>query len=589
MQTPEPSGPSDASPSPKVDSAKSRRTWSWKKRIIVGALTAVVGFAAMMGGAEYYTAQPAFCRSCHIMEPYWQSWNHDLHSSKLGVRCVDCHYAPGERFTFHAKFKGLSQATSYFSGRAGGSRPRAKVNDASCTTSACHGDNKYLATKLLIGEIRSEKRNILGQETEVNRVPTVTFVHDKHLNVEPQRDANRSKLEEASARVKAALPAEVFASLEALSTSVQPFPARIEKLTAELTARGLQGSVPDATEMLRLADMGVRFEQLAGLNCAACHSYDASGQNHFAVDRQTCYTCHFTNQAFNHGTGQCLNCHVPPTRQILIHAAPATQGAKPSIMNHQDILDRKIDCTSCHLDVIQGQGRVSARECTHCHDQASYLERFESRTLKDVEEYHRVHVAAQRARCPDCHGATTHALIEPTMVATSAGFLKPIIENCQHCHPDHHTEQVELLMGVGGAGNEPAMPNAMFGSRLNCQACHQQSGEDFKGDPLIQATASTCIACHEQKYGDLLKQWLSEVSAYLTESEKALAQVKQRVEQRKAEGKPIPEKVAGLIEAAEQNIHLVKTGNGIHNRNFATHLLDVSDERLREAQQLLAE
>ena len=174
------------------------------------------------------------------------------------------------------------------------------------------------------------------------------------------------------------------------------------------------------------------------------------------------------------------------------------------------------------------------------------------------------------------------------MVATSAGFLKPIIDNCQHCHPDHHNEQVELLMGVGGAAVDHAMPNAMFGSRLNCQACHKQPGEDFKGDPLIQATADTCVACHEKKYGDLLKQWLQEISAYLTESEKALSQVKQRVEQRKAEGKPVPEKVAELLKVAEQNIHLVKIGNRIHNRHFATHLLDVSDDKLREAQELLS-
>ncbi len=566
-----------------------RRVWSWKKRLLVGAGVMIAMIAASMGGAEYYTAKPTFCRSCHVMETYYQSWSHDVHSTKLGVRCVDCHYAPGERHTIHAKFKGLSQMASYFSGRYGSSRPRAHVNEASCLVSECHGDHKFMDKKLPIGEVRTEKRIIAGVETEVKRTPTVTFVHSKHLEVGSQLTHNNEKLEQVTAKLQAAVPAEVLTEIKEVVASVEPMTDRQQKLAQLLTGHKLEAGKDDAAQFLELSDMGVRLEQLSGLSCASCHSYDGSGQQHFAVDRQSCYTCHFTNQKFNGGSGRCLTCHTPPTRQIVIHGAPATQGAGASIMNHQDILDRKIDCASCHLDVVQGGAAVTERECAHCHDQTRYLKNFATRTAGDVEEYHRIHVAAQRARCPDCHGATRHQLIEPTLVATSAGFLKPIIDQCQHCHPKHHDEQVKLLMGVGGPKKEPAMPNAMFGSRVNCRACHQKPGEDFKGDPLIQATADTCVSCHEKKYGDLLRQWLQELDAYLAESEKALAQVKQRVEQYRSKGGKVPSIALELLSEAEQEIHLVKIGNGIHNRNYATHLLDMADDDLRAAQKLLAE
>jgi nitrate/TMAO reductase-like tetraheme cytochrome c subunit len=559
----------------------------WMRRIGWAAAIFVVCSGLMMGGAEYYTGRPEFCRSCHIMEPYYQSWSRDIHGAKLGVRCVDCHYAPGERLTFHAKFKGLSQATSYFSGRAGGSRPRAHLNDASCLTSACHGDGKYIDKKILIGEVRSEKRYVAGKTVEVQRTPTVTFVHAKHIKVTDRLKQTGEQVEKLESSLKAALPEGLFTLVEGITIAVQPLPDREAKLGQLLKDKGLARLEPDALEYARAVDLELRFKQLDGLTCSACHSYDPSSSQHFAVDRQTCYACHFNKQAFNTGTGRCLNCHAPPSRQILVHAAPTTQGAQQSIMDHQDILNRNIDCSSCHLDVVQAPAPVTTRECAHCHDRVSYLEKFETRTMRDVEEYHRLHVHAQRARCPDCHGGVSHELIEPTLVATSSGFLKPVLQECQHCHPNHHEEQVELLMGVGGKDSGVPMPNAMFGSRVNCRACHKQAGTDFKGDPLIQATATTCVACHEQKYGDLLKQWINEVSAYLKESEKALESVKQRAAQARAAGTKVPARVDDLIAQAEYNIKMIRKGNGIHNRNYATHLLDLSDESLRAAVSLL--
>ena len=57
------------------------------------------------------------------MVPYYETWQADLHGGKLDIACVECHYAPGERTTLKAKFRGLSQVASYFSGRYGARAP----------------------------------------------------------------------------------------------------------------------------------------------------------------------------------------------------------------------------------------------------------------------------------------------------------------------------------------------------------------------------------------------------------------------------------------------------------------------------------
>lgn len=544
--------------------------------------------AVGLGGAEYYTAQPAFCGSCHIMKPYYDSWSRDIHGAKLGVRCVDCHYAPGERHTFKAKFKGLSQATSYFSGRAGGSRPRAHVNDASCLTSRCHGDEEYLTKILPIGEPRVEKRFVVDHVVEVKRQPTVMFDHGKHLRVDEALAETTREMEEIEQRLQASLSAEVFQRIHDAATSVAPAAEREADMRSLLAGLKLENLEEDAFELMRQEHLQTRRRQLKGLNCAACHSFDASEEKHLRVDLQSCFTCHFTNQAFNHETGACLQCHEPPVRQILVHDQPATQGAQPTLMDHRDIVNRKVECASCHLDVVRGSVTVTARDCTHCHDQESYLVGFEQRTTREVELYHEIHVEGQRARCVDCHHGVAHNLVEPTKVGTSANFIQVVLDECQHCHPNHHSEQVNLLMGIGGEGAPRPVPNAMFGSRMNCRGCHTNPGTDFKGAPLVEATRKTCVACHGDDYVRLYDQWMEEIANYLRESEAGIERVAKRMEEIKARGRTVPARAEALLSQARGNIHLIQAGNGIHNKNYTLQLLDLSIRGLDEALALLA-
>ena len=570
----------------------------WRPRLKKAGLI-LLGLVLLAGGgmigAEYYTARPQFCATCHVMGTYYDSWSLDSHSGEPNTWCVDCHYAPGEQHTLKAKFKGLSQMASYFTGRYGTARPRAHVSDASCLTAPCHGDRKYLKESLRIGEPRLEKRYVGGQETEVQRNPTVRFVHEKHLNVEEKLAENRAALEVVRRRLQAAA-GEDWPKVQAAARSVLPALVRGPNLRKVVRELGLEAHVDDALELMRLEHLRARFEQLGGLTCAACHGYDPSGRSHvLAGDRQTCYTCHFQNHEFNRDTGECLKCHEPPVRQIVVHqqvvelpfhqaeGAAVESTVEPVLMDHRDIVERNIDCASCHLDVIQGEAVVTARDCTHCHDQEVYLKDFESRTTETVAEYHRLHVAAQRAKCMDCHRAIEHRLIEPERVAEGVTYLEPILNDCQHCHPSHHHQQMDLLMGVGGRGVPGSMPNAMFGSRINCRACHTKAATDLKGDGLIKATEATCVACHGDDYARLFQQWRNEIETSVKEAEAALTRVEGMMHEWRSRGAEVPEGVSDALEQARANVHFVRSGNGIHNKAYALKLLDWSIRSLDEA------
>ncbi|MBI5864438.1 MAG: NapC/NirT family cytochrome c [Planctomycetes bacterium] len=575
------------------DPASDHHKGRFRKLLIRSGLV-LLGLALLGGialaGAEHYTSKPDFCGSCHIMTAHYESWSHDIHGQKQLARCVDCHYAPGEQTTIKAKFKGLSQVASYFSGRYGATRPRAHVADASCLRSNCHGDKAHFSKVLTIGKPRTEIRNIGGKEVEVQRTPSVHFVHEKHLEVKARQQDVTNNIETTKSRLIAAIGAENFARVEKVATAMELSSVREQALRSMAEQFQFNESVEkDMLEFDHLEHRRIRLDQLSGFNCSTCHTFNDSLTSHLRVDRQVCFTCHFTQQEFNRDTGECLRCHEPPRRAIQVHGG-ATATNEAVVMDHDDIVKRKVDCASCHLDVLRGDTRVTERDCARCHDEQSKLSEFAHRTTETVRKYHASHVANQRAHCVDCHRTIEHGLLDPqAQVGTTAGFLNPVLNNCQHCHPNHHNQQVSLLTGTGGAAIDFQTPNAMLASRLNCRACHTVADTDTGGDALVRATREGCLSCHSTEYGEMFDQWAVELKTYLTESEEMLTRVKKLVEEQHGAGKTIPEDVQKLVHAAQYNVDLVARGGGLHNRQYALQLLDSARRGLADAETKLGQ
>jgi nitrate/TMAO reductase-like tetraheme cytochrome c subunit len=561
----------------------------WLVRLGIAVVILLVLCSTLLVVAEQKTSSPQFCGSCHIMHDYYETWHKDVHGEKLGVACIDCHYAPGERSTIEAKMRGLSQVTSYFSGRYGTSRPRAHVDNRSCLTSKCHGDNRFMDKEISIG--------------------TVKFTHARHLREDEKKiEDNKRQLTDLTAQLRQRLGNERFDRIEEIAREAVPFQQRVDRLKNVVADWTEPVPTEQLAELSRLYHQEVRLAQLRDLQCTNCHSYVApnphdeqprAGAKHFSMKTTACYTCHFHNQGFNMGTGNCLSCHTLPTKEITVHEkTPPGVGKKlesPELekrsvgMNHAEILKQKVDCKACHADVMQGNATVRRRDCERCHDRPEYYKDWqEPLTLQLAEKYHGAHVPEQRAKCLDCHSEIHHQLVRGTTPAGTAQFLSSVMANCTQCHPNQHVEQLELLSGRGGIGVPKGDPNMMFGSRTNCLGCHTEMKTSAHGGLVRKGALSGCLACHrEEKYAKTFDQWKQAVASDLADATEAYQRAKTRFEKAKDLDPETRRQAAELLKATEADLLLVKRGNGVHNVMYSLELLESVSKRSQKVMALL--
>jgi nitrate/TMAO reductase-like tetraheme cytochrome c subunit len=580
---PTPGTPADAAPA----AAPPRRRRFRRFLIWSGAALAVLAGlgAAFFAAAESYTAQPNFCASCHIMQPYFDTWKNDPHGGRMNVACVDCHYAPGERSTINAKMRGLSQVASYFSGRYGATRPRAHVAQESCLTSACHGDRAFMEKPLPIG--------------------SVTFTHAKHLDHPDAKEGPaRARLAALREQLRQLVGADHLAELTAAARLVGPADERVAVLSAMSHGWDARLDPTLLSEFVQLEHRPVRIAQLQSLQCVDCHSNNlqsttvanASSQHHFSVQTSSCFTCHFNNEGFNTGTGECMKCHEPPQREITVHPkldeSLGTKlklpelAARPVKMDHSDIVARKVDCRSCHADVVLGDSLVTRRDCERCHDRAAYFADWTPDLTTDlVVRYHAVHVPQQRAKCLDCHTQIQHQLAGTAQQVAGTGFLSTPLSDCAHCHTNTHNDVLSLLQGQGGTTIPASDPNMMFGARTNCYGCHNQQGQS-NGREVLVATQKACITCHGERYAATFEQWKDVLADSLAEAKVNVAKAKAALARAPAQTSEARTEAERDLASAVADLGLIERGNGVHNITYALLLLDGINGRCNEVLQL---
>ncbi|HDL19964.1 MAG TPA: hypothetical protein ENH30_01665 [Nitrospirae bacterium] len=442
-------------------------------RIILIILVLVIVVVTGVITAEYYTAQPQFCGSCHIMKPYYDSWVKDKHNEK-NVTCVDCHYPPGEKHALKSKFKGLGQLFTYLGTGTNVVRTPAKVSDLSCTTSACHPKEKFMDKKF--------------QYTE--KIP---YVHNTH---------------------------------------------------ADKTIEG------------------------QALHCDTCHQHVRT-EKHFEVPRMACYLCHFKEAKFNEGRAKCSLCHEIPVKPL----QKLEEGAEPSqkTITHKTLEESKVSCESCHYQIIQGKGSIKKEGCFNCHEYSAEM----LKKAEDKKSMHQEHVAAQNARCFDCHMPIEHR---------EAEFMEVARKNCSACHPDHHAQQKMLIAGTGGKGTEQDYPIRHFNVKVNCFACHTLDDYDLKGVQVMKGNPDNCAACHTEDEKKLVKKWKEDVFDILEETREIEQEALKAIEE--ARGK-VPDsriqKALAMVAEGKENIKIVMAGGGVHNKKYSALLLDIAMEKFDDA------
>lgn len=132
------------------------------------------------------------------------------------------------------------------------------------------------------------------------------------------------------------------------------------------------------------------------LSCATCHSH-LEGDEHFSVNRDVCFACHFLSSPENEKKvvqTACLDCHEIPDKTIKLGLVT---------VNHAEFASHQASCeNSCHKEQIQKQSEVPEGVCLGCHfhKKADHV---------DPVELHEIHTSGEKVECFACHGKTTHS------------------------------------------------------------------------------------------------------------------------------------------------------------------------------------
>ncbi len=278
---------------------------NWKRRII-----ALLILLPLMGTASVeLTSQSWFCNSCHIMNPYYDSWKHGAHKD---VECVKCHISPGVDNFLAAKFNGLGQVVDDVLHRTS-MKPSGSVSELACMRSGCHDSEKVKKTNKTEGKY--------------------LFKHEKHLNLEYK--GIKIACATCHSHVKGDNHFEV-------NTNVC-VTCHLMRDDAAANAVGADGKKPS---LIRLA---VR-EAAPGL--------DAHGAPAIAAPASTAPA----SEGAAHGKmppDSCTACHTPPAGTI------ERAGLK---ITHAEYLAYGAKCESCHRGTTATPAPVESGQCFECHN-----------------------------------------------------------------------------------------------------------------------------------------------------------------------------------------------------------------------------
>jgi len=263
-------------------------------------LILLVMLGTLVGLAEY-SMQPEFCRSCHLMEPYYQAWHSSTHKN---VPCSDCHFEPGWGNTIKGKLQASSQAVKFLTNTYG-SKPHAEVRDSSCLRDGCH------ERRLLEGKV----------DWHIDRPgrPRVTIKFDHAPHLEQVRRGKHLRCVSCHSQIVQGQHITVT-----LDTCYLCHFKGFQHGRHEEALGGCTGCHEAPKDQIRISTGLFDHKEYIsrGVACINCHSDSIRGQGE--VPRQVCWVCHnqpdqiarYDESQFVHDNHvskhkvECSSCHV---------------------------------------------------------------------------------------------------------------------------------------------------------------------------------------------------------------------------------------------------------------------------------------
>jgi nitrate/TMAO reductase-like tetraheme cytochrome c subunit len=459
-----------------------------------------VGIALAFVGIQT-SSQPAFCGTCHIMKPYYASWQTSSHKD---VACVECHIPPGIGSELRKKYEALSMLAKYFTATYG-TNPWAEVPDQSCLRPGCH------------------EQRLLAGRTVFQRV---LFDHRPHLT-----EMRREKRLRCTSCHSQIVQGEHIAVTESTCFLCHFKNVKLNEDTARCT---LCHEVPETI----ITTAGLAFDHADvkrfGMECTLCHGTVIEGNGDVA--QQRCYTCHgeperlerFEETEFLHRMHvtdhkvDCLNCHTEIQHRIPKELQTAATGCQACHMSgHAPQRDlyvgiggkgvapqsaamylAAVSCESCHLVTQEGKKIASEVSCMSCHGaKFNLIYQNWQRTLKSRLEKIQQQLAQVRP------------LVRSTVLLRRAEDNLTFVERARSMHnPGYATalltkvhEDLKEALKEAGISKQLELPWPQAPYHNKCLACHLGaetietpiSEGLFRHEPHVVRRGIECTSCHQ--------------------------------------------------------------------------------------------
>jgi len=452
--------------------------WCWAKRWRRWTLIAALPvFLIVNIGVVELTSQSSFCKSCHIMEPYYTSWRHSSHKD---VECVKCHISPGVDNFVAAKLNGLGQVVDDLLYRTS-TKPSASVSQLACTRPGCHTVESITAHKIDNGKFKFDHAKHLGSEVLGIKIECGTC--HAHVKGSDHFEVN------TDACVTCHL-------LTRYNNGGNHQPMRSESQPIFMAVRDYKPAVPNAPPSApgsgpapgspEAAEVPPSHGKSPPANCTACHNpplepFDYRGltvdHTQFLSYGAACESCHrnVTAKPEPIDDAKCLTCHTFGADRSL----PVAEMHRVHAEGHH-----KVECFSCHGVTRHGTqaqllslGQFDCRAChkdQHGVQQQAYLFTGASPHADGgpVSPMFLAHVD-----CAGCHVQQDHLKVKPESTATVA---KATPQSCDACHQpglgerliprwqaDTHALFDELEAQLAAIGPAPAGDEAGVKARVD--------------------------------------------------------------------------------------------------------------------------
>ncbi len=307
------------------------------------------------------------------------------------------------------------------------------------------------------------------------------------------------------------------------------------------------------------------------ISCGTCHSH-FEGEEHFNVDNNVCFTCHFLkNNTSNTRLVQtgCKSCHEVPNKVI-------ERGLVK--INHSEFVSYRASCEdSCHKSEIEKKSEVSDSVCLSCHS-------FGKGEEVNSVELHKTHTNHEKVECFACHGKISHGQTEVSSVSAMI--------DCQNCHSNTHQVQRSIYATEYPMHEEKTelVLSPMFLTHVECGGCHIERAQKKFGTldsfgTVAKAVPRACDNCHEKGTGEqYIPFWQGKIKRLYEQVSQELDKFEEEV-QLETDETTAQELLDKVSQARSILDSVLSDGSwGVHNLKYTESMLLQAKKIITEAE-----